>query len=234
MSRQPTAVHVVVPAHDEAELIGACLASVGAAVDRLQDSTRLTATVTVVADSCTDATLEIARCHGVDPLVVQARCVGRARDAGVRHVIAHDAMADLSHVWIAMTDADSVVCPRWLEEQFASAAGGVDLWVGAVRPDPETMAPAVLREWSARDLRSDELRVHGANLGFSAATYLRAGGFPPLSEHEDVAFVRAVIDAGGTWVAGDATVQTSGRLRGRTPGGFAAYVRTLVAELEQA
>ena len=44
--------------------------------------------MTVVADSCTDSTIEVAHQYGAGVLVIQARCVGRARDAGVRHVLA--------------------------------------------------------------------------------------------------------------------------------------------------
>ena len=81
---------------------------------------------------------------------------------------------------------------------------------------------------------SDQVHVHGANLGFTAATFLGAGGFPPITEHEDVAFVRAALEAGSTWAEGGPTVRTSGRTHGRTPGGFAGYVRRMVAELEVA
>ena len=45
-------------------------------------------------------------------------------------------------------------------------------------------------------------------------------------------FVRAAIDGGTTWTADGPAVRTSGRTRGRTPGGFAGYVRMLVAEVE--
>jgi hypothetical protein len=51
-----------------------------------------------------------------------------------------------------------------------------------------------LREWWARHRRPDQLLVHGANLGFTAAAFLRAGRFPALTEHEDVTVVRAALD----------------------------------------
>ena len=111
----PFAVHVVIPAHNEAALIGRCLTSVRDAAAHLLDSTGVAATVTVVADSCTDSTVEVARQYGVEVLILQARCVGRARDAGVRHVLAASRPSDGSRVWIAMTDADSTVTPDWLE-----------------------------------------------------------------------------------------------------------------------
>ncbi len=231
-TRAPFAVHVVIPAHNESALIGPCLASVRNAAARLHASTGVTATVTVVADSCTDSTAEVAHQHGADVLPLQARSVGRARDAGVRHVLAGAGPADRSRVWIAMTDADSTVTPDWLTTQHRSAVDGTGLWIGAVQPDPTSISAPVLREWRARHRHSDQVHVHGANLGFSAATFIRAGGFPPVTEHEDVVFVDAALAAGCTWTQGGPTVRTSGRTHGRTPGGFAGYVRTIVAELE--
>ena len=96
------------------------------------------------------------------------------------------------------------------------------------------MSAPVLREWSARHHHPDQLHVHGANLGFTAATFFVAGGFPSITEHEDVEFVRAALEAGCPWAEGGPTVRTSGRTHGRTPGGFAGYVRKIVAELEDA
>jgi glycosyltransferase involved in cell wall biosynthesis len=228
----PFAVHVVIPAHNEAALIGPCLTSVRDAAARLRDRTGVAATVTVVADSCTDLTVEVARQHGADVLLLQARSVGRARDAGVRHLLAGPGPSDASRVWIAMTDADSTVTPDWLEAQHRSAAEGIGLWVGSVQPDPASISAPVLSEWRARHRHPDHVHVHGANLGFTAATFLGAGGFPPLTEHEDVVFVRAALESGCTWARGGPAVRTSGRTTGRTPGGFAGYVRKIVAELE--
>jgi glycosyltransferase involved in cell wall biosynthesis len=230
----PFAVHVVIPAHNEAGLIGRCLASVRDAAAHLLASSGVPATVTVVADTCTDATVEVVNQYGVDLLLIQARCVGRARDAGVRHVLAASGPADGSRVWIAMTDADSTVTSDWLEAQHRAATDGIGLWIGSVQPDPASVSAPVLREWRARHRPSGQPHVHGANLGFTAATFLGAGGFPPMTEHEDVAFVRAALETGCTWAEGAPTVRTSGRTHGRTPGGFAGYVRKLVAELEDA
>ena len=230
----PFAMHVVIPAHNEAGLIGRCLTSVRDAAARLLDSTGVAATMTVVADSCTDSTIEVAQQYGAGVLVIQARCVGRARDAGVRHVLASSGTSDGRQVWIAMTDADSTVTPDWLESQHRAATDGIDLWIGPVQPDPVSVSAPVLREWVARQHPSDQLHVHGANLGFTMTTFLGAGGFPPLTEHEDVAFVRAALASGSTCGEGGPTVRTSGRTHGRTPGGFAGYVRKLVAELEDA
>ena len=108
----PFAVHVVIPAHNEAALIGRCLTSVGDAAAHLRDSTGVAATVTVVADSCTDWTVDVANQHGVDVLLIRARSVGRARDAGVQHVLSGSRPSDGSRVWIAM-ETDSSTRASW-------------------------------------------------------------------------------------------------------------------------
>jgi len=56
--------------------------------------------------------------------------------------------------------------------------------------------------------------------------YVAAGEFPDLDEHEDVALVHAARSLGARVVATDENeVVTSGRFWGRTPGGYAAFVR---------
>lgn len=239
-----TDVHVVIPAHNEAVLLGRCLASVSGAAARLRQEGGGPTSVLVVADRCTDATLDVVAGVAVSrpvgsavppvaALAVDAGCVGRARDLGVRHVLDRSTRHP-SRTWVAMTDADSEVAPDWLTTQLRAAREGHDLWVGRVRPDPATVTRRVLREWEARHQRSGRLHVHGANLGFSGSLFLRVGGFAPVAEHEDVAFVQAAIATGVSWASGAATVRTSGRTLGRTPGGFAGYLRTLAAELDPA
>jgi hypothetical protein len=73
--------------------------------------------------------------------------------------------------------------------------------------------------------------VHGANLGFSAAAYLAAGGFPALAHDEDRALVARVRGAGRRVVTdGGCPVRTSARPDGRAPHGFAGHLLGLAAE----
>jgi hypothetical protein len=73
--------------------------------------------------------------------------------------------------------------------------------------------------------------VHGANLGFRAAAYLRAGGFADLPTAEDRALVAALTASGGRVRRTRAlTVVTSARREARAPHGFSGYL----AELEAA
>lgn len=228
-------VHVVVPAHDEEARIGVCLRSLGVAIHQVRAAhPGLTVRLTLVLDRCRDGTADAARRAGtevgadVDVVAIDAQCVGAARAAGVAQAARQARGIAPEHVWIANTDADCDVPATWLLEHVRLAED-VDLIVGGVRLEPTDSDTALVEEWRRRHRRTDA-HVHGANLGVRLATYLRAGGFPSIREHEDVALVGALDRIGarrahGTWVT------TSARRRGRTPGGFAGYLRRLEAEL---
>ncbi|KQW53785.1 hypothetical protein ASC77_05925 [Nocardioides sp. Root1257] len=222
---------VVIPARDEEARLRACLGSVAAARAVLLDRRpSLTLDVVVVLDRCTDRSTVIAQEAGADCVVVDVGSVGAARRAGVaRAAVLTDCSPD--HVWVASTDADTVVPTSWLVDHAELADLGHDLVVGAVRPDPDELSPAGLHGWRLRHA-GPGLHVHGANLGVRLAAYLEAGGFLEVREHEDVALVEAVRRTGRPWVAGT-QVTTSARLSGRTPGGFAGYLRALTREPDQ-
>ena len=227
MSR-PHAIVVVIPARDESELIGRGLASVLAAKEyarsRLPD-TRVS--VVVVADRCTDDTAAVARSFaGVTVAEIDAGNVGLARRTGV--MLALESSATLpALVWIASTDADSVVPDNWLVEHARLARDGAGVVLGSVRPDFGDLSDEQARAWTARQAAVGTVgEIHGANLGVRADIYLAAGGFPCLPEHEDVTFVDHCVALGADIVATDrCEVTTSGRQVGRTPGGFARYLR---------
>jgi hypothetical protein len=162
--------------------------------------------------------------------VVQVRLgvVGAVRRAGVER--ARLAAAPGSQVWVACTDADSVVPGDWLVQQLRLARRGYDLVVGTVRPDERGLEPGLLAAWTARHWFGEgHPHVHGANLGFSLAAYDLVGGFAPVATGEDVLLVEAMREAGVRWTAtGRAPVVTSSRREGRAVGGFAAYLVGLV------
>ena len=214
---------VVIPARNEAGLIARCLESVQHA--RVPGSS-----VIVVADSCTDNTAAIARgFHGIDVIELNAANVGEARRAGIDHGLEG---AD----WIATTDADSVVPANWISDQLRLARTGSDVVVGTVRPDAAYLTPQQLRAWSARhNPARPNGHVHGANLGIRASAYLEVGGFRPLVEHEDVDLVERLRASGKIITpANSSEVLTSGRSFGRTPGGYARYLRSDLVELPAA
>jgi glycosyltransferase involved in cell wall biosynthesis len=223
------AVAVAVPARDEEELVGRCLESLGVAIDaaRLRHP-HLGISVVLAADACTDATVEIAhRFDFVQAVQVGFQNVGAARAAAIEHAL--PPLLPLDRIWIACTDADSIVPPHWLLGQLEDADAGSELLVGTVRPILDELDEAQAAEW----LRSHERgrpngHVHGANLGVRADRYLAVGGFGPMAEHEDNDLVDRLRAAGVDALATDRyEVQTSGRLIGRTPGGYAGFLREL-------
>ncbi|WP_235038073.1 glycosyltransferase family 2 protein [Microbacterium sp. 18062] len=222
------AVAVVVPAHDEEELLEACLASLGAATSQLAAShPDVACAVWVVLDACRDGSERVAETAGVGIVRIDARNVGAARAAGLAVARRWFPDVDAATLWTAHTDADSVVPAHWLTHQVESADAGADVVVGTVRPDFRDLDAIRTAAWWARYSPEAALgAVHGANLGVRASTLDAVGGFPPLPEHEDVRLVEAARTAGARIVATDgAWVRTSGRQQGRTPGGYARYLR---------
>ena len=215
---------IVIPARDESALIARCLRSV-------LDARRAGCRVVVVADSCVDDTAEIAGgFDGVEVIEVTHANVGAARAAGVAY-----GLADAE--WIASTDADSVVPANWIDDQRRLALRGADVVVGTVRPVAADLDERQRAAWTARhDPTRPNGHVHGANLGIRASAYLSAGGFRSLAEHEDTDLVARISSAGGVILAANSSeVITSGRTFGRTPGGYARYLRSdLLAESGEA
>lgn len=221
------AVVVVVPAHDEEELLGRCLTAVATAVGALREAYPLLGTATlVVLDSCTDGTAEVAARAGVFTLPVDVRSVGTARHEGVRAAVGALPPTPAGAVWVASTDADTVVPPGWLVQQVAAADAGAGLVVGAVVPDRRDLDPTTYAAWLLRHGPTAPVAVHGANLGVRLAAYDAVGGFAPVVEHEDVLLVRALRETGVSEVPGLPAL-TSGRRHGRVGRGFAGYLRDL-------
>jgi glycosyltransferase involved in cell wall biosynthesis len=228
-----TALCAVVPACDEEQLIGRCLASLSDARDRAEaEYPGVTIRVIVVADCCTDDTAAIAGAFGgVDVLRIQAGNVGAARTAGVEYAVAllrasPPVDQDLGRAWVANTDADSVVPSNWFTHQIALASSGVDVIVGTVRPDFDDLTDEQISAWTAkRTPGKPNGHVHGANLGIRASSYRLAGGFEAVSEHENNTLVTRLHRVGARIVASDGgDVLTSGRQIGKTPGGYAGYL----------
>jgi glycosyltransferase involved in cell wall biosynthesis len=220
-------VAVVVPAHDEEELLPACLASVRAAFAHpaVRPYRRV---LVVVADDCRDRTAQLARFAGAVVVATTARNVGAARRLGTAAVL-HRA----DDAWLASTDADTVVPPGWLAGQLALAAAGADAVAGTVAVRDWGGLPAGVPAEFRRRYRwagPEHPHVHGANLGVTGAAYRRAGGFPAVPTGEDRALLEALLRTGHR-VVRSATdpVFTSARTTGRAPAGLAADLRALAA-----
>lgn len=226
------AVGIVVPAHNEETLLPACLVALRQAVNAVSAPVHLL----VVADSCTDRTAVTAQACGAQVIGIRARNVGAARAAGMAELLRLTAARAPAAVWLATTDADTVVPPGWLERQLRYAERGWDVVLGTVAvADWDGHPPHVPSAFHARyDFGAGpHPHVHGANLGIRASAYLAAGGFRPLRTAEDHALLAAATEAGCPVVqAGDITVQTSGRRLARAPRGFSHLLRTLAPRRE--
>jgi glycosyltransferase involved in cell wall biosynthesis len=221
------AVGVVVPAHNEEVLLPSCLAALG----QVAGGVAMPVSVLVVADTCTDSTAAVARACGARVIAIGARNVGAARAAGMAELLRLTACVDPSAVWLATTDADTVVPPGWLERQLGYASQGWDVVLGTVTvADWDEHPPHVPAAFDALYDFGDgpHQHVHGANLGIRASAYLAAGGFRSLSTAEDHALLAAATEAGCSVLqASDITVETSARRRARAPLGFSHLLRTL-------
>lgn len=242
-------VAVVVPAHNEDQHLDRALAAVRAAADTLQrERPEVETAITVVLDSCTDRSADIAAGYAAaDPrfaaVAVRLGSTGASRAAGVRAAgitivdpgPAVLAAAELwaGRIWLANTDADSAVPQNWLVRQVELADAGADAVLGSVEPDPAGTDPALLRRWLERHpFREDHPHIYGANFGVRASAYLAAGGFPRMRVHEDRILVENLRRHAYTVLATDTIrVLTSGRTHARAPQGFGAYLRALALDL---
>ncbi len=217
-------IAVIVPAHNEAEHIDACLASIQHAA--LHPVLRDEAVQCFVAlDDCSDRTGFIAQRRGAALVVLRENNVGAARALGSRAAVAAGAR------WLAFTDADTVVAPDWLAAQLELRAEAV---CGTVRVGDWRDRGAGVREHHDAAYNHDDghRHVHGANLGVSTAAYVRAGGFAALVCNEDVALVGALRDAGVSiaW-SSRPRVWTSARRDFKAPEGFGARLQRIEREL---
>jgi glycosyltransferase involved in cell wall biosynthesis len=211
-------VGIVVPARDEELLLPGCLDALEAAAARVA----VPVLIVVVLDGCVDGSRAVAAARpSVVVLEIDARNVGVARRVGTAAVLDWAAATPSDEVWIATTDADTVVPSNWLTGQLALAADGWEAVVGTVTVEDWSDHPiATGPRWaSGYHAVEHHPHVHGANLGFCAAAYLESGGWPPLAVHEDVALVAALSHRRLVRTA-TLPVVTSARRDARAVGGF--------------
>ncbi|MFC6172012.1 glycosyltransferase [Subtercola frigoramans] len=226
---------IVIPARNEEELIGPCLESLRASAlfaHRTPGGCSPRLQVVVVIDGSVDRTSAIAGTFS-DVTVVEMESsdrgnVGRARASGVVVALDHFREEPAHSVWIANTDADSQVPLNWVARHMELAELGADVVLGTVRPNFDDLSKAQIRAWTQTHSGSQPTgRIYGANLGIRADVYRAAGGFSPVTEHEDVDLVTRARACGASIIeTRDHEVLTSGRRTGRTPGGFAGYLRS--------
>lgn len=213
-------IGIVIPAHNEEEHLSDCLLAIQQAVDELSASVQVR--VLVVLDSCTDQSLKLVQRAGINYLQCAVRCVGHARDLGVRTLIATGAR------WIACTDADSKVDRFWLKQQLSHQPA--DVICGVVEVDSWQHLSSLTRQRYLQHYCDDmdHRHIHGANLSFSAEAYIKSGGFGALTCHEDVGLVKRMLNLQYKVIwSNRVRVMTSSRLIARTPQGFSTFLKQL-------
>jgi glycosyltransferase involved in cell wall biosynthesis len=238
------AVGVVVPVHNEEELLGPALDALEGAFSGVMHR-GIECRTAIVLDRCSDHSATIAR-HWARSLarleaprqsVVVLRCrsagVGEARRLGAATLLRKWRTLSPRNIWLATTDADSRVPPEWLAAQLAAHESGADVWTGRVSvEDWSPYEERTARLWNeAYD--AEQVPVHGASLGFNAQMYLDAGGFAALGTGEDRALHRAILAAGGYALEDEELrVITSGRRLARAPLGFAHALSSFDDEVQ--
>ena len=221
-------VGVVIPAHNEADTIAECVRSILAAAEV---STRIQALwIVVSADACTDATVSRAtdslRSRG-EVIALNARNAGHARRLGTQRALAHFSEVSSERVWLAGTDADSMVRSDWFETQLDAADDGIQGLAGII--ELSQASPWTLQVHSAHyPMNADGTHphVHGANLAFRADAYLDAGGWRDVALAEDHCLWNRLLSRG--WRLRSSTksvVLTSARLDARAEGGFGSTLK---------
>ncbi|MGK2901674.1 MAG: glycosyltransferase [Mycobacterium sp.] len=222
-------VCVVIPAHDEQDLLGDCLGSVlGAARELRRRDPQVRCHVIVVLDDCADASADIVTRSGAIAVEVHHQNVGAARRDGVRIALARSHSRP-RQIWLASTDADCQVPIDWLTGFVDAADSGYHLVAGMVRASGE-LTPAEQWAWNQNhEYTEGHPHVHGANLGIRADVYARLGGWRALPTGEDVDLVRRAERLPGLPILRSARqpVATSFRRVGRAPSGFAEYLSSL-------
>jgi len=226
------AVGVVIPVHNEEELLGASLASLADAFADLRGQ-GLDLRLAVVLDDCHDASAEVVamwefglgrKRHLVKSVVrtCSANSVGVARGLGCAALLDEWILINPARIWLATTDADSRVPRDWLSAQVARHDTGVDLWSGRVSVDDWSFHLSDTASRWQRDYEAEHVPIHGANLGFNAEVYLAAGGFTSTRTGEDRTLHRAMLNMGAV-SHNDSSVRvvTSSRRYARAPLGFA-------------
>lgn len=133
-------IGIVIPAHNEAALIDACLAAVQAAGCHPELAGEAVE-IMVVMDACDDGTADVVAAHPVQGLALSLRNVGAARAAGASALLERGAR------WLAFTDADTLVAPDWLVRQLEL---GADLVCGTVE----------VEDWSDHLDHAAQLKQH--------------------------------------------------------------------------
>jgi GT2 family glycosyltransferase len=203
---------VVVPAHDEEDLIGSCLEALATQVHVSPDEYE----VLLILDDCTDRTearsREIAvghprlRLHLLDG---PGEGSGPARRVGMDAACARLLQVGRPEGLIACTDADTVATPDWLAAQLRAVSQGARAIGGRIElADDGSLPESVWRRHAEQGHRRHERllsgpdpkgatqhwQFSGASMTLTAAVYREVGGIEPLTALEDEGLERVLLE----------------------------------------
>jgi len=168
-------VSLIATVKDSAEHVGEFL-------DSIRAQTRAPDEVVVVDAGSTDGTLEILRAAEAVTVVEEPGAnIARGRNVAV---------AAATHDVIAVSDADCVLAPDWLERLLVPIERGADVSMGFYRPRAETFfqaCAAAVAVPEPGEVRPETFMPSSRSVAFRREACLDAGGYPEwLTRGEDM------------------------------------------------
>jgi glycosyltransferase involved in cell wall biosynthesis len=200
----------VVPAHNEAELLGRTLVALSESAGLLGEAWE----VIVVNDASTDRTGEIASVHGASVLTVNHRQIAATRNAGARV-----AKGDL----LFFVDADTMVTTAAVRAAVRAMRGGAVGGGCLVHFDGPVPLYAALLERAVLPVLLPLFKMApGSFLLCTRQAYTAAGGFDErLFWSEEVAFANRLKRQGRFVMLREFVITSGGKMRAHTALGLA-------------
>ena len=176
-------ISIVIPAHNEQQYIGRCLAS----IKNQTVAPDIAITTIVVLNRCSDKTGEIAKSCGATTITCDAKNISAIKNAGV---------AQANTEWVVTIDADSWMSPGVLAEIIRHANTPHCLG-GGIRIKPERLSPGIAVGYSMMLVPAFFLGLSFGLYWFKKSDFIAIGGFDE-NRHiaEDVDFLKRLKDHG--------------------------------------